>query len=268
MELSVTHNRNFYRTARNFSHDLTPAAALQTAVFSSAPATPAADTSAPTVPPAPTVTPVFVEPHSHASITAAEGAQIERDIREDLAKGRISQAIADARFAELNTPLDQRVTPDDTRTDEQKLIDSHFPVAKEADYCIRFYPPGQEPESMPNELKELDQSARRWLVAAEFPRELGNSLITTIEQVGRTTKGMTPNELEAYGYAEFAKLERAYGPALEEKLRAAGRMVQALEARRPGLNNLLKSNGIGDSALFASQLIAQSERYWGRRKGR
>jgi hypothetical protein len=123
MELSVTHNRNFYRTARNFSHDLTPAAALQTAVFSSAQATPAADTSAPTV------TPVFVEPHSHASITAAEGAQIERDIREDLAKGRISQAIADARFAELNTPLDQRVTPDDTRTDEQKLIDSHFPVA-------------------------------------------------------------------------------------------------------------------------------------------
>ena len=83
-------------------------------------------------PATPTVTPLFVEPHSHASITDAQGAQIERDIREDLAKGKISQAIADARFAELNTPLDQRVAPPDTRTAEQKLIDDHFPPAKES----------------------------------------------------------------------------------------------------------------------------------------
>lgn len=127
-------------------------------------------------------------------------------------------------------------------------------------------PPGREPQVMPKELTEFDQSARMWLASAEFPRELGNSLITPIERVAQQTKAMTPNELEAYGYAEFAKLERAYGPALEQKLGAAGRMVQALEAKRPGLNNLLQSKGIGDSALVVAQLIGQSERWHTGRK--
>lgn len=72
--------------------------------------------------------------------------------------------------------------------------------------------------------------------------------------------------MKPYGYAEFAKLERAYGPALERKLGAAGRMVQALEAKRLGLNNLLQSKGIGDSALVVAQLIGQSERWHTRRK--
>jgi hypothetical protein len=52
---------------------------------------------------------------------------------------------------------------------------------------------------------------------------------------------------------------------LEEKLGAAGRMVVELDAKKPGLKNLLKSLGIGDNALIASLLIQQSERYWARR---
>ncbi|MEP6959102.1 MAG: hypothetical protein ABI980_10275 [Nitrospirota bacterium] len=236
---------------------------------------PIAPSTAPVLPPAtptdtPTNTLVFVEPHSQASITDAQAAQITRDIQKDLAIGKISQAQADARFDEMHTPLDQRVMPSDNRTDEQKLIDDHFPPARETDFCIHYYPPGQEPQVMPKELTEFDQSARTWLAGAEFPRELGNSLITTIDQVARTTKAMTPNQLEAYGQAEFSKLERAYGgeDKLQEKLHAAALMIQEIEKTKPGLQNLLRSKGIGDSALVASQLIAQSERYWGRRKGR
>jgi len=61
------------------------------------------------------------------------------------------------------------------------------------------------------------------------------------------------------------KLEKAYGSKLNEKLNAAGRMVEALEKKQPGLKKLLKSKGIGDNALVASMLIAQSEVYWARR---
>ncbi|HEV8327703.1 MAG TPA: hypothetical protein VGQ08_09485 [Nitrospiraceae bacterium] len=103
---------------------------------------------------------------------------------------------------------------------------------------------------------------------AEFPRELGNSLITTIEKVAQTTKHMDANQLEQYGFDEFAKLERVYGKDLDAKLQAAGRMVEELEKTKPGLQNLLRSNGLGDNALIASMLIGQSERYWARRKGR
>ena len=53
--------------------------------------------------------------------------------------------------------------------------------------------------------------------------------------------------------------KKAHGAKLDEKLNAAGRMVEALEKKQPGLKDLLKSNGIGDNALVASMLIAQSE---------
>jgi hypothetical protein len=79
---------------------------------------------------------------------------------------------------------------------------------------------------------------------------------------------MNADQLESYGHAEFAKLERAYGPALDDKLRAAGRMVHELDQNTPGLKNLLRSRGLGDTAMIASLLIQQSERYWARRKGR
>jgi len=43
-------------------------------------------------------------------------------------------------------------------------------------------------------------------------------------------------------------------------------MVEALEAKQPGLKNLVRSKGVGDNALVASLLIGQSERYWARRR--
>ena len=247
------------------SDDLTPATAVLTAAFSHTPATPAVATPAPTGPAAPAVTPGFVEPHS--GVSSPEAARMAQWTREDVARGKVTPEAAAKIFDELGIPEDQRVMSADTRTDEQKLIDDHFPPAKENDYCIRYFPPGRE-EAMSPALKEFDGHARTWLVSAEFPRELGNSLVAEIERVAKTTKGMTPAQLESYGETEFAKLERVYGPKLEEKLRDAGRMVQELEAKRPGLNAFLQSKGLGDSALIASQLIAQSERYWGRRKGR
>jgi hypothetical protein len=121
---------------------------------------------------------------------------------------------------------------------------------------------------MTPELKQFDQSARTWLSGAEFPRELGNSLITSIEKTVQHTKGMTPDELENYGYAEFAKLERAYGSELDDKLRAAAVMIHDLELKTPGLKQLLKSKAIGDSALVVAQILGQSERWYARRKGR
>jgi hypothetical protein len=78
---------------------------------------------------------------------------------------------------------------------------------------------------------------------------------------------MDENQLEQYGYDEFAKLERAYSETLDTKLEAASQMVEALEKKTPGLKNLLKSRGKGDSALIVAQIIGQSER-WHARLGR
>ena len=121
---------------------------------------------------------------------------------------------------------------------------------------------------MTAEMKQFDHSAHTWLSGAEFPRALGNSLVSTIERVAQQTKAMTPDQLESYGMVEYEKLQKVYGEGLEEKLRAAGHMVEALDKKQPGLKNLLKSKGIGDSAIAANMLIGQAERWHARRKGR
>jgi hypothetical protein len=247
--------------------DLTPQAAVLTAAFSSpVPAAPSSSTSAPMA--APTAPPSSSPVGPQGEITDAQGVQIVRDIQKDLATGKISQAQADARFAEMHTPLDQRVIPFDNRTDEQRLIDDHFPPAQEKDFLIRYFPPGREPQVMPKELHEFDQHARGWLSAAQFDRTLCNSLVTQISRVAQHTNTMTPDQLETYGENEYVKLQATYKDTLEDKLRQAGRMVEDLDKKQPGLKNLLRSKGIGDSALVASILIGQSEIYWARRKGR
>lgn len=158
--------------------------------------------------------------------------------RQDVASGKLSPEAATKLFDDLGVPADQRVLPPDLRTDEQRLIEAQFPAAKPADYQIRYSNPGQPAPPMTKELAEFDSSARVWLVGAEFPRDLGNSLITTIERVAQQTKMMTPEQLDSYALVEYAKLEQVYGAELEAKLNAAGHMVVALDKKQPGLKNL------------------------------
>jgi len=220
--------------------------------------------TAPAPPPAPIPTsPASIVSGLQAELTGAEAAKMAQWAREDLIAEKISQGQAEKIFDDLGVPLEQRGTEEDTRSDEQRLLDKHFPAAAPTDYLIRWNRPG-DTAPMTTELKQFDQSARTWLSGAEFPRELGNSLVSTIERVAQQTKHMNAAELENYGLVEYEKLQKVYGEALEDKLRAAGRMVEALETKTPGLKNILKR--VGDNALVASMLIGQSERYWARRR--
>lgn len=220
---------------------------------------------APPAAPAPTVPSPSVPVHPTAPITASQAATMADWTRQDVASGKLSAEQATKIFDDLGVPMDQRTTAADTRTDEHKLVDQHFPPAKDSEYQIRYAAPWQREDLvMTPELKAFDTSARTWLSAAEFPRELGNSHVTAIERVAQQTKSMSADQLENYGLVEYEKLQRAYGDKLEEKLTSAGHMVEVLEKRTPGLKNLLRSKGLGDNALIASMLIGQAERYWAR----
>ena len=205
-----------------------------------------------------------VNPHTKSGLSNTESAAMAQWAKEDLAKGKITPEQAEKIFTELNTPLEQRGP--DTRTDEQKNLDTQVPSAKPEDYRIAYADSGQNPPEMTKELKEFDTSARTWLSSAGFPRETGNSLVTTIAKVAQQTQHMTPDQLEQYGFAQFEKLQKAHGPALEEKLRAVDRMVQVLEAKQPGLVRLLKSKGIMDNAMVANMLIAHAQIFHARKR--
>jgi hypothetical protein len=69
-----------------------------------------------------------VEPHSHSGLSPTEAETMADWTRQDVASGITPEAAAKI-FDDLGTPADQRVTPADTRSDEQKLVDEQFPVA-------------------------------------------------------------------------------------------------------------------------------------------
>ena len=211
--------------------------------------------------PAPTVTPQ-VERHPKASVSTSEAVTMAGWIKADLTSGKMTQAQADRAFAELNTPPEQRGP--DTRSEEAKELDRHFPTAKESDYTIRYGRPGEDVKETP-ELKQFDASARTWMATAGMPKEIGNRLVNAIAKVTATTQHMSADQLETYGHAEFEKLQRAHGPALEERLRDASRMVHELETQHPGLKNLLNSRGIGDSAMVANLLMGHAKIYHARK---
>lgn len=229
------------------------------------PAAPGSAAPAAPLTPAPTVTPT-VEPHTKASISDAEAAQIARDIREDVAKGKITQTVADARFAELNTPVEQRAP--DTRTAEQKQLDAQFPTAKASDYVLRYYTPGQEPPVMPKEVKEFDANARGWMVDMGLPRDFGNSLVQIITKSIEHQSTLSPVQRESYKEQENEKLRTLFGgqDKLDAALQPAAVMIDEVEQKRPGLKAFVLAHG--DHAVFIAQLVQAARIYHARKQGR
>ena len=211
-----------------------------------APATPAAPPATTPTPGPPSGSPVGPQ----GEISPAQAAQMIEWEKENLAKGKITPEEAAKRFDALGATPEQRAP--DTRTDEQRLLDVQFSGAKPEEYQIRYATPGQAWPEMTPELKQFDTTARSWLSQAEFPRELGNSLITNIEKVVQQTKSMMPDQLESYRIVEHSKMQRIYGDTLQAKLNAADDMIDQLEAQRAGLINLLGSKGIGKNAIRKS----------------
>ena len=247
--------------------DLTPQAAVLAFGFGTpTPATPAPATPATGAPTTTTAPAPPVEPYAPVRMSPDHAAKWIELEKENLAKGTITPEEAARRLDALGATPEQRGP--DTRTEEQRLIETHFPVARPEDYRIAYVQPGQPWLPLTKEQQQFDNLARGWLVDAEFPASIGNGLIDTISKVAQQTKAMTPDQLESYGQAQYRLLERVYGAELEDKLNAAGRMVVALGKKTPGLKNLLRSKGLGDNAEVASLLIQQAERYWLRRKGR
>ena len=248
--------------------DLSPQAAVLAFGFGTmpAPATQAPATPATGAPAPPTAPATPVEPYAPVRMSPDHTAQWIELEKDNLAQGKITPEEAARRLDALGATPEQRGP--DTRTDEQRLIETHFPVAKPEDYRIAYALPGEPWLPLTKEQQQFDTLARGWMVDAEFPASIGTGLADTISKVAQQTQHMNADELESYGQAQYRLLERVYKDQLEDKLRAAGRMVEQLEKKTPGLNNLLRSKGLGDNAEVASLLMQQAERYWLRRKGR
>jgi len=122
------------------------------------PTPPQAAPPAPTIT-VPTVTPL-VEPHSRSGLSPSQAAQMIEWEKENLAKGKITPKEAAKRFDSLGVTPEQRAP--DTRSDEQKQLDEHFPQARPEDFIIQYYTPGQAPPVLSKELQQFDTTAHTW----------------------------------------------------------------------------------------------------------
>ena len=148
-----------------------------------------------TTPPAPsspapvtTPTPAPLASGPPMELNPAQAEKMISWFTADLAAGRISPEAATKAFGQLGATPEQ-LAPDQ-RTDEQKQLDAAFPPAKPGDYIIRYGGPGEDVKETP-ELKQFDSTARTWLSEAQFPREVGNSLVNAIARAAQQTQGMT-----------------------------------------------------------------------------
>ena len=198
-----------------------------------------------------------------AELTEEQAAKMSEWVKQDLAAGKLTPEQADKAFNELGRTPEQRAP--DQRTGEQKSLDAQFPPARESDYTIRYYTPGQEPAVIPKEVQAFDANARGWMSDAGLPRELGNSLVNTLSKAIQHTHAMTAEQRELYKDSENAKLEKLFGPDWHDtKLKPVAVMIHELDQKRPGLKELVRAHG--DHALFIAQLIQAATIYYERRK--
>jgi len=185
--------------------------------------------------------------------------------KDNLAKGRITREEANTRLDALGATPEQRAP--DQRTDEQKQLDQQFPPAKESEYMIRYYTPGQEPAVTPKEVLAFDANARGWMADMGLPRDFGNSTVNILSKSIQHLSTLSPEQRESYKEQENDKLRALFGgqDKLNEALEPARQMIHEVEQKRPGLKDFVRAHG--DHAMFVAQLI-QAARVYHARKGR
>jgi hypothetical protein len=109
-------------------------------------------------------------------------------IKADLAVGKKTQAQADQAFDDLGVPLDQRVTPADLRSDEHRLVDSQFPVARPKEIRIAYADPGQAAPPMTKEVQQFDTRASNQAPERRPTGELWASTSGSDESMGQNWK--------------------------------------------------------------------------------
>jgi hypothetical protein len=78
----------------------------------------------------------------------------------------------------------------------------------------------------------------------------------------------TPEQVEAYQNAENLKMRDLYKDTWDQRFEPTRRMIQAVEAKLPGLNQFLRANGVGDISMLVNLLNNHAPVYWAKRNAR
>lgn len=146
-------------------------------------------------------------------------------------------------------------TPEDPALAE---LNAAFPAAKPHEYEM---PPLLEGNgAYTPEIAKADRQFRGWLSDAEFPRGIGSYVAREVGKVAESVPTMSEPERKLWAKDQQAQLRNLWGNQYTARLAQAEALVAELEAKSPGLTDLLERTGAGNSAFVVAQLAMQAER--------
>lgn len=145
------------------------------------------------------------------------------------------------------------VEPPAVLSPEEIEYDRLFPRAKNPNEYEMPRIEGADPKTT----IAVDKLARGWLHTAGFDRERGSTLLKEINRAAEQFAKLSEPQRELFQKAERLKLERLYGDKTAEKIRDAGQLIKELEAKAPGIVDIMNA-GPGDSAMVISLVAAQA----------
>ena len=156
--------------------------------------------------------------------------------------------------ADMGAAVDQLVSP----------VDFDLPPGKVGEFLI---PHGAVQDASPQQEADAARYVSTWFELAQMPREIGTYLLDEMAVVAKRHQAMSEAERELYKREQTASLYKIWGDEGPRKLALAKQLLDEIDARQPGLAELLDETGAANSATVILQLASHAERLAARRGG-
>lgn len=150
-------------------------------------------------------------------------------------------------------------TPGSTPQDADELD----PATQAALESFDFAPPGEPAQysGTPHDGDmTFDTTARQYLGAAEFPREVGSTLLAAMHKYEHASAGrtLTDGERELSKRSTEAALQRTLGEDYAPMVELARTLAQHIEKAKPGFIAWLESSGAGNDVRLITAMGFQA----------
>jgi hypothetical protein len=131
------------------------------------------------------------------------------------------------------------------------------PAQSGSEYHFQGLDPMESPEAA-----QFDAAARSWLQEAGFDGNTGTSLAARADELSRKAANWGETEIAQLRQASIATLRKIHGDTLEAKLDLVDNMIDAIEAKIPGLAEVLDLNPflLADSQILHQLIVAAEAR--------
>ncbi|MBK8157368.1 MAG: hypothetical protein IPK59_00635 [Rhodospirillaceae bacterium] len=109
------------------------------------------------------------------------------------------------------------------------------------------------------EAQETENQIRGWLATAQMPADIGNSVLHEAAQTFAVWRDASDAERQAYSDGQQAMLEKLWGDQMPAKLKLAGQLMRELEAKSPGIIEMLSITGAGSNARVITSFAYAAE---------